>query len=182
MALVKYEHNRDLVPVNRPEPEVIKKPSRVKHHLAKFNTPLSDKTFIMSHLSLLLLSLAFLAGLYFVLNKDINYTQSLISDYNTPVTMKPASFTLDIKNPEDESLIATKSLVISGKTGPKSSVVVAVDGISSTYTGVEADSNGDFQLTVSLANGLNMLEIMAFDQQGNSKSLKRSVYYTEEQL
>ncbi len=180
LALVKYEQNRGLVPVNKSVPEAVKKSSRVRAHLAKYNEPMSRKAFLMTHLSLLLVSLVFLGGLYFVLNKD-SYNTSFVSEY-MPVTMRPASFTLDIKNPEDESLIQTKTLVISGKTGPKSAVVAAVDGNSSVFGGTVADSAGQFQFSVPLANGLNLLEITAFDNEGNSKTATRTVYYTEEQL
>lgn len=181
LALIKYERNRELVHVADNPPSEIKRPSRIKHHLAKINQPLSTQTFLMSHFALLVVSLVFLGGLYFVLNKDSYSSSSFVNEY-MPVTMKPASFSLEIKNPDDESLIATKMLIVSGKTSPKSSVVASLDGTSSVFAGTEADSNGEFQFSVSLASGLNQLEITAFDREGNSKSISRTVYYSEEQL
>ncbi len=178
-ALVKYE-SKDLVQINRPQIDPPPKFSRSRRVLAKVNTPMSTKTFVTSHIALLMVSLFFLAGLYFILNHD-QYQNSLVSQY-VPITSKPASFNLEINNPEDELLTYTKSLVVSGTTIPKSSVVITAIGNSNNFAAVEADNNGRFQKTINLSPGLNTVEISSFDNVGGTKTVSKTVYYSEEIL
>jgi hypothetical protein len=177
-ALIKYDplqHN-----LTAPVPIRTQETAKKKPKFEKINTPLSTQHFIISHLGILIFGLVFLAGLYFLLNRD-SFNKSAILDY-LPITQKPTSLNLEIKNPEDELLTFNKSLVLSGTASPKSTVLVVIDGSSTSYDGVEADTNGSFQKTITLTPGLNMIEVTSFDLDGSSKSATRSVYYSQEQL
>src|SRR5688572_13241977 len=70
-----------------------KRPSRI-------NTPMETHHFVFSQLGLLFFALVFLAGMYWVLNKDSFKVQ--YADSYMPVTLKQASYGLEITSPNDE--------------------------------------------------------------------------------
>lgn len=117
-----------------------------------------------------------LAGLYYFLNKD--FKRFSFQNYQ-PVTTEPISFNLEISNPEDEILVFEDSLVISGTTSPLSTILISVNDED---FGLEASSKSQFSTVVSLQNGLNRLQVTAIDQEGNTKTDQRTVYYSEEKI
>ncbi len=132
--------------------------------------------FLFSQMMILIIGLAFLGGLFFILNPDFMASKSV---YHSPVTNEPLSLYLDISNPEDELLIFDSSVVVSGKTSPNASVIISS---KENDSGVSANVFGEWSKVFSLSPGLNILTISAFDEQGNSKTEKRTVYYSQEKL
>lgn len=153
---------------------------RKPRRLSKINTPMETHHFIFSQLGILIAALLFLGGMYWVLNSDDFRTQ--VVDKYLPVTVKQASFGLELNSPDDELLIFSNSVLISGKTGAKASVIIAVAGNTDHFDAVQADNEVKFQRTVMLSPGLNSIEISSFDGGNNSKTVTRSVYYSEEKL
>lgn len=148
-------------------------PQKIWNYL--FHQEISIKTFIVSHLTMLLLSLVFLGGVYYILNQD---NRNWVSEY-TPVTQAPSSFSLEINNPDDNLLTFDKNLTISGKSAPKATIIVSTQTLDS---GLEANIKGDFLKIIPLTVGLNKITITAFDSQGNQKQAEKMVYYSEEKL
>lgn len=141
---------------------------------------LSFQAFILSHLLILAFGLGVLGWLYYMLY-DIKLPfapKSAFESYQ-PVTTTPISFNLDLNNPDEDSLVFDKSIVISGKTSPQASVIVSVDDKD---TALQSNSNGDFSKVVVLSSGLNRVRVDAFDSQGNTKEVTRLVYFSEEKL
>lgn len=144
--------------------------------------PISTTTFIFSHLTMLILGLIFIFGLYLFLNDGKvfpNGANDLLS--YQPVTKKPISLSLEIKNPEDELIVSDKNIIVSGSSGSFAAIVI-LNTQTGENLGFEADSEGEFSKVINLEEGLNELTITAFDKSGNSKSQSRTVYYTEEKL
>ena len=137
---------------------------------------LSTKTFVISHLTILLLGLAFFGGLYYYLYPE--KFQAAVTEYN-PVTREPISLFLEISSPEDDILVSDPNLVISGKTGPDTSVVISNNV---TDVGLQAEKDGRFSKVFPLTPGANIIVINAFDSEGNSKTATKTVYFTEEEL
>lgn len=137
---------------------------------------LSTRTFIISHIAILLSALLFFGGLYFILYQD-KFQPSLLQ-YN-PVTREPVSLFLEIANPEDDILVYEDNLLISGKTGPKFPVIISGSG---NDVGLQSGKDGQFSKILNLSPGANIIEITAFDPQGNSKTVTKSVYYSKEKL
>ncbi len=162
---------KSLVPAPIEKPR--KKPSRI-------NTPMETQHFIYSQVALLVSALLFLGGMYWVLNND-NFQTKFVDRY-LPVTLKHASSGLEISSPDDELLTFSNSLLITGTTSPKSSVIIAIAGSSDYFNAIESDTNGVFQQTVTLAPGLNRIEISSFDSGDNPKTIVRTVYFSEEKL
>lgn len=130
----------------------------------------------------LFLILAFLVvGVGFLLKPQLEsliFPQTNLDNY-TPVSQIPTSMHLDINNPEDELLTFDKTINISGKTSPKSSVVISNGDLN---WAVDADEEGEFSKVVDLKPGINPLIIYAFDPQGNNKTESRTIYYSEEKI
>lgn len=141
------------------------------------NRVLSTKAFILSHLSLLVLSLILLTGIYYVLNQDA-FLKSVVQEY-LPVTTSPVSFNLEINSPDDDLLTFDRSIVISGQTTSRASVVISSPEFD---TGLETTPNGDFSKVVSLEEGINNLTITAFNNAGDAKSVLKNIYYSKEKL
>lgn len=137
---------------------------------------LSTKTFIISHIVILLSALFFFGGLYYILYQD--KFQPSFNTYN-PVTREPVSLFLEIANPQDEILVYEESLLISGKTGPEFPVIIS--GSKDDY-GLQSGKDGQFSRILNLSPGVNIIEITAFDPDGNRKTVTKSVYYSEEKL
>ncbi len=143
----------------------------------KLNKKISQKHFIISHILILLFSLSFLFGLYYMLN--LQYKKSSNLFLNGPVTSKPKSFTLTVSQPSDESLIFESSILISGKTGPNMEVLISTDTDDLV---IETKSDGSFSQTLNLSEGVNNIKIVAFDITGNSRESDRIVYYSKEKI
>lgn len=137
---------------------------------------LSTTSFVISMISILVIGLIFLLGLNFYLNKD-NHTINL-NNWAT-LTSAPVSFDLNIDSPDDESLVFDKSLLVSGKTSANTPILISSD---SSDWAIQSDSSGNFSQTITLIAGLNRLTITAYDSNGNSKVIQRTVYYSENKI
>lgn len=140
------------------------------------NKQLSGKQFIFACVGILIFGLIFLGGLNYFLNPTLS--QDLWS-LTGPITSTPRSFNLEINSPDNNLLAFDKTVVISGKSSPKATIIVS-NGESNT--GFEADLNGDFSKVIELLSGMNLIKIVAFDSEGNSKEEERMVYFSEEGL
>lgn len=143
----------------------------------KLGKKISHKHFIISHILILIISLIFLGGLYFILN--IQYQKSNNPFLNGPVTSKPKSFTLNLNQPADESLIFESRVLVSGKTGSNMEVLISTDTDDQV---IEAKPDGSFSLTLDLALGVNNIKVTAFDQTGDTREAERVIYYSKEKL
>jgi hypothetical protein len=120
-------------------------------------------------------ALGLLFSLFHFLNKDFSTT---LGSY-LPVTKKFSSFDLNLDNPDDNVIVADKSIIVSGNTSPNVTVVISTEV---SDIGLETDDKGHFSKVVTLEKGLNILTLKAFDQNGNEKTIYRTVYFTEEKL
>lgn len=164
-----------------PEKPVWPKPKPKKPSIIdRLHSPIPLKAFIVSHSMILFITLIFLGGFYFILNRDNGFFD--LSQYK-PVTRPPQSFNLSISYPEDNSVVFEKNITLSGLSAPSSTVILTTINSSGESTvGFEADSKGNFSKIVTLNPGLNQISINSFDRLGNAKSIFISVYYSEEQI
>lgn len=137
---------------------------------------LSTKAFIISHTIILLSALLFFAGLYYILYQD-KFTLSP-SNY-IPVTKEPVSLFLEVGTPEDDILVYEDNVLVTGRTGPDSPVIISTQN---TVTGFQSGRDGQFSKVIELSQGPNDVEITAFDDEGNLKTVTKQVFYSEEEL
>ena len=119
-------------------------------------------------------------GGYFGYNQFINHPDTPIV-LNLPSSVSPRvpGFDLQINNPDDELLVFSKSLTVSGQTSPNATVMFT-NGDSDSA--VSASSSGSFTQVLNLNPGLNTITINAFDSIGEAKTVTRTVYFSEDQL
>ncbi|MDP1743413.1 MAG: hypothetical protein Q8L51_01355 [Candidatus Amesbacteria bacterium] len=87
----------------------------------------------------------------------------------TPVPSPVPSSTLTITAPEDESLVATNTINVTGKAQPKSIISITFEeGEMLT----EADASGNFTIGVDLIGGYNTLFVTAIDPVTGVESTK----------
>lgn len=139
--------------------------------------PLSTKAFILSLIAIVLISLSGTFMLYKYLYENTPNPKDL-KNYS-PVSREPSSFSMEVTNPDDELLTFDKTLIISGRTSEKATIVISNND---TDTAIEANAQGDFSKVINLNKGLNEITINAFDSFGNNKTEVRTVYYSEEKL
>lgn len=135
------------------------------------------KYFVLSQFALLFFGLIFLFGLHFLVN--VQYKVSDNPFLAGPVTSKPKSFTLDLDQPMDDSLVFNQQILISGKTGPNMEVLI------STQTQdliIKSKTDGSFAQSFDLDEGVNNLKVVAFDKEGDSREESVSIYYSKEKI
>lgn len=144
------------------------------------NRKLSFRTFIISQIIILFAGLAFLGGLYYILNLQYPVESSKFSlGKFGPITKEPTTFSLELTTPDDDSLVFQKVLEISGKTSSNSQVLIS-SPLGDLVT--QSKSDGSFSADFSLDEGVNEIKIIVFDKNGDQKELERTVYYSKEKI
>jgi len=139
------------------------------------NMKFSTSVFVISMLSILIIGGA---GII-LFNNYFNPPAPDSLQSMTPVTTEPVSLTLNLSNPENNSMVFSEDLLIQGKTNPKSVVILSTNTEDLL---LEPNQQGDFSLTVKLQKGLNLLSVNVFDNLGTSKVENRTIYYSEEKI
>lgn len=88
------------------------------------------------------------------------------------VSQKPLF--LSIISPAEGDLISGNSVVVKGKTLPNATVSVIADKDTSF---LDADTAGNFEGTITLGEGINTLNITAFSDNGEEKSIDVNLVY-----
>lgn len=143
------------------------------------NRSLSTKTFIISMLLILLACLGFIAGLDYIFNIQYRQKNGNFLSGNGPVTSAPVSLVLSLDQPDDDSLTFQQSLVVSGKTSSDAQILISTD---SQDTVVEPKNDNTFSTILTLKEGVNNLDVYAFDKTGEQRSISKTVYYSKEQI
>lgn len=145
--------------------------------MVRLTGKLSTKQFIFSQLAILILGLIFLGGLYYILN--LQYTQPKDRFMAGPVTTAPRTLRIDLDEPDDNSLVFSPKINISGTTSPNLDVLVSTD---SSDVVVTSDSKGKFSTSIDLDEGPDDIKVVVFDATGDSRMAERNVYYSKEKI
>ncbi len=138
---------------------------------------LSPKAFSLSFFLVFTVALFLLLGLHYTLN--VQYQKRISQFSYGPVTTSPKSLRLDLQQPDDNSLVAQGSTVVSGKTGPSLDILIST-GTSDLVT--RSKSDGSFSTVLNLDEGVNIISVVVFDSTGDSRSDSRTVYYSKEKI
>lgn len=142
------------------------------------NKELSTPTFIITQILILIVSLAFFGGLYYLLNIQYQKPKSQLLQ-GGPVTTKPLSLALEVDQPEDNSLVFQSSIVISGTTSANSTVLISNDMQDVVVT---PKFNGSYSTVINLKEGVNQISVYAFDKTGDQRSKSLTVFYSKEKI
>lgn len=98
-----------------------------------------------------------------------------INSANTPTPTPNDDNFLTVDSPKDESVFDTKTIKISGKTIPNSTIVVSTENNNQV---VNPAQNGDFSLNETIGEGTSIIQVTAIFPNGNEKQVSRTVTYT----
>jgi len=88
----------------------------------------------------------------------------------TSIPITPAAFFLKVTAPQDESVVTTGTVQVTGETTPN-----AVVTVNSQLAEVDAD--GRFQVSLNLTEGPNLIEVVASDFSNNQFRELRTVIF-----
>lgn len=89
------------------------------------------------------------------------------------------TFSLTIKEPEDNSISSEEEITISGVTAPEAVVVILYPEGEKI---LEADEDGNFETKIALVGGANEVEISAYDSEGNEASQTLTIVYSTAEI
>ena len=145
--------------------------------MVKLTKKLTTKQFVLSHLILFIVGIIFLGGLYYILN--IQYQPSKDRFSQGPITSKPKTLRIDLDQPDEDALVFDKQIIVSGKTGSSSEVLITTDENDLV---IKSDSSGKFSTILNLETGPNKITAVVFDALGDFRFVERNVYYSEEKI
>lgn len=141
------------------------------------NTKFTTQQFIFSQILILTFGLIILGGLYYILNIQYQKPKNIL--LNGPVTTLPKSLTLNLDQPEDDSLSFQTAIIVSGKTAPLSDVLISTDNNDLV---IKSKPDGSFSTVLNLDEGTNKVTATVFDATGDSRTTERTVYFSKEKL
>lgn len=141
------------------------------------NHPLSNKTFMISQLLILIFGIAFISGLYYLLN--IQYQANPQPFLAGPITNSPKSLSLEVTDPNDDNLVFKSNLLLSGKTLPSLKILISSNQKDQVTT---SSSDGSFSSSLILNEGPNKISVTVFSATGEEKTVVKNIYYSTEQI
>ncbi len=100
-----------------------------------------------------------------LVNVDTSLVSTAVPNLPTaPVAVPPTNFTLKVTQPLDGANINANTVLVKGQTGAGALVNIN-DEV------VEADSLGNFSLSVGLDSGPNAIDVIAIDDDGNESEI-----------
>ena len=98
---------------------------------------------------------------------------------NGPVTTAPATLTLAVSSPDDDSLTFQSAVLVSGSTSPNLPVLISAQ---SRNVVVQSKFDGSFSTVINLEEGVNQIKIVSFSPTGDQRSVDKTIYYSKEKL
>lgn len=96
----------------------------------------------------------------------------------TSVTTSPVpltqALTLELTSPADGTLSVNQEVLVTGKTLPNTTVVFFTE---TDENSMQSDTNGMFESTITLAEGINSLTVTVFGEDGTEKSQTMDLVY-----
>lgn len=141
------------------------------------NRKISGKAFIISTMGILVAGLAFLFGLYYILNLQYPVVDRPFE--LGPVTTGPKTLRLELEQPDEGIVSYQPSIIVSGKSGPSLNVLIFSD---TQDTVLKSNPDGNFSTVLNLEEGINQITVEVFDSTGEKKSETRTVYFSKEKI
>ena len=80
-----------------------------------------------------------------------------------------------ITSPSNNSLLSTSKTTITGTTTENSNIIIAT--ASDTFTG-KSDNDGNFEISIELETGLNIIKISSVDSNDNQEDTSINITYS----
>lgn len=82
---------------------------------------------------------------------------------------------IKLSSPEDNSLVSASKINLIGVTIPKSHIVAVTP--TNSFIG-ESDEKGNFNISINLDTGLNIIKISSIDSNGSQKDTQLNITYS----
>lgn len=106
------------------------------------------------------------------------YQQTSVPKEVSP-TPTPSQELLVINSPEENALVNTSKIEVSGKTLPLNTVVIIYEEGEKI---IEADEEGNFSTEITLVGGSNEITVSSFNQEGEEVSKSLNVIYSTSEI
>lgn len=128
----------------------------------------------------LLIGLAVAGGAFYVYQQTQKNPSDVKSDTVVSIpepTPVDQSHLLLVEKPKNEEVITSQTVTVSGKTLPDTVLVAQTESGEQV---AKASSNGNFQFSIDINEGVNVFSITALFTDGTQKSEERVITYSEE--
>ncbi len=98
-----------------------------------------------------------------------------IKSHPTPTPNSHDYLTVD--SPKNEDVLDRKTITISGKTLPGSTVIISTESDDQV---VKPTATGTYSVTATIDNGVNLISVTSIFPDGTEKKVLRNVSYTSE--
>ncbi len=93
----------------------------------------------------------------------------------TPSNSQITNNQLTINTPDDEALVSTNTITVSGTTTPVATLLIVSENGEQTTL---ADASGNFSLDVDLITGFNTITVYSYSTDGNEASKSLIITYS----
>lgn len=98
---------------------------------------------------------------------------SIVSPTPSPLP----SISLSLDSPKDEEVVDKKTIIVSGKTRSDAVITILINGVEIITT---PSLSGNFSTQISIGNEQNIIDVISIAADGETKSVRRTVTYSEE--
>lgn len=95
----------------------------------------------------------------------------------SPTPTSIPSISLALSQPKDEEVVNNKIITVSGKTRSDAVIVILINGVENIIT---PSISGNFSTQITVGNGQNVIDVIAISADGETKSIRKTVTYSEE--
>lgn len=93
----------------------------------------------------------------------------------TPSNSQTTNNQLTINTPDDESLVSTDTVTLSGTSTPQATLLVISESGEQT---IVADASGNFSVDIDLITGFNVITVHSYSADGQESSKSLTITYS----
>jgi hypothetical protein len=133
---------------------------------------------ILSFVAVLIgLLAAGLAFYFYQSTKTVSNPNQITLNAPSPTPTPRPTVYISLSNPNDETIVSSKTLTINGKTNPNATIIIYTSGDQQV---IQPSTQGDFSTTIAIDDGENLIKITSILPGGEITSVQRTVTYSTE--
>ena len=135
---------------------------------------------ILSFVAVLIgLLAAGLAFYFYQSTKTVSNPNQITLTAPSPTPTPRPTVYISLSNPNDETIVSSKTLTINGKTNPNATIIIYTSGDQQV---IQPSTQGDFSTTIAIDDGENLIKITSILPGGEITSVQRTVTYSTEKF
>jgi hypothetical protein len=133
---------------------------------------------ILSFVAVLIgLLAAGLAFYFYQSTKTVSNPNQITLNAPSPTPTPRPTVYISLSNPNDETIVSSKTLTINGKTNPNATIIIYTSGDQQV---IQPSTQGNFSTTIAIDDGENLIKITSILPGGEITSVQRTVTYSTE--